>query len=280
MQLIRSTSTVALLLIVGAIGVLSAQESKPPEKQESKAPQQPQRTQPAQQKQGTISIARAARPTDAAKGRTCAAETSATAATHTTRSTGAAEGRTCTAGAGAEAGATSARAAADPAGAAEAAGSAGAAYAAGRATTATAALPAASVRVATKMGWAPQGAWQAHSTWQQDGSQRWASDHRNWAQRGGYGGSYIPQASFNLSFGMQHSFRMRSLPTMYMGYPRFAYGGYSFLLVDPFPGDWAANWYDSDNLYITYDNGYYLYDSRYPSMGPELRSCFWRFWEG
>jgi hypothetical protein len=60
---------------------------------------------------------------------------------------------------------------------------------------------------------------------------------------------------------------MRSLPMMYMGYPRFSYGGYSFLLVDPFPGYWAANWYDSDNLYITYDNGYYLYDSRYPDVG-------------
>ena len=66
---------------------------------------------------------------------------------------------------------------------------------------------------------------------------------------------------------MQHSFRMSSLPYMYMGYPRFAYGGYSFLLVDPFPGAWAANWYDADSLYITYDNGYYLYDARYPGIG-------------
>jgi hypothetical protein len=60
---------------------------------------------------------------------------------------------------------------------------------------------------------------------------------------------------------------MSSLPEMYEGYPRFAYGGYSFLLVDPFPGGWAPNWYDSDNLYITYNNGYYLYDSRYPGFG-------------
>ena len=118
-----------------------------------------------------------------------------------------------------------------------------------------------------RKGWAPQGAWQAHTTWQQSGSQTWDSDHRTWAQRGGYGGAYIPQARFNLSFGAQHSFRMSSLPSMYEGYPRFAYGGYSFLLVDPFPGTWAANWYDSDNLYITYDNGYYLYDTRYPGVG-------------
>ena len=37
--------------------------------------------------------------------------------------------------------------------------------------------------------------------------------------------------------------------------------------MDPFPGNWAANWYDTDNLYIAYDNGYYLYDSRYPGIG-------------
>ena len=28
----------------------------------------------------------------------------------------------------------------------------------------------------------------------------WASDHRTWAQRGGYGGYYIPQDSYNRSF--------------------------------------------------------------------------------
>ena len=60
---------------------------------------------------------------------------------------------------------------------------------------------------------------------------------------------------------------MHSLPTMYMGYPRFSYGGFSFLLVDPWPASWSPNWYDSDDLYIGYDNGYYLYDRRYPSTG-------------
>ena len=98
-------------------------------------------------------------------------------------------------------------------------------------------------------------------------AQQWGSDHRNWAQRGGYGGSYIPQASFNLYFGSQHWFRMHGLPTIYMGYPRFEYGGYSFLLVDPYPESWAENWFDTDDLYIAYDNGYYLYDRSYPGIG-------------
>jgi hypothetical protein len=56
------------------------------------------------------------------------------------------------------------------------------------------------------------------------------------------------------------------LPIMYMGYPRFAYGGYSFLLVDPYPGNWSPNWYSSDECYIDYENGYYLHDRRYPGI--------------
>lgn len=60
---------------------------------------------------------------------------------------------------------------------------------------------------------------------------------------------------------------MHSLPTIYMGYPRFSYGGFSFLLVDPYPGDWAQDWYDTDDLYIDYNNGYYLYDRNYPGVG-------------
>ena len=116
-------------------------------------------------------------------------------------------------------------------------------------------------------GWQQDGGWQGHSTWQQDRAQHWDSDHRTWAQRGGYGGYYIPEAQFSLDFGIGHGFRMRGLPTIYMGYPRFSYGGFSFLLVDPWPESWAANWYDTDNLYIGFDNGYYLYDSRYPGVG-------------
>jgi flagellar motor protein MotB len=117
-------------------------------------------------------------------------------------------------------------------------------------------------------GWLQQGGgWQGHSTWDQDRAQRWESDHRTWAQRGGYGGYYIPQDRFSLYFGSQHGFRMNYRPTIYMGYPRFSYGGFSFMLVDPWPENWAENWYDTDDLYIGYDNGYYLYDRRYPGMG-------------
>ena len=115
-------------------------------------------------------------------------------------------------------------------------------------------------------GWVQQGGWQGHNTWQQGRAQQWDREHRTWLQRGGYGGYYIPQASFGLYFGSQHWFRMRSRPTIYMGYPRFSYGGFSFLLVDPWPEYWAENWYGTDDVYIDYDDGYYLYNRRHPNV--------------
>ena len=114
-------------------------------------------------------------------------------------------------------------------------------------------------------GWLQQGAWQGKNNFQQFRSQRWASDHRTWSQRGGYGGYYIPQQTFGLYFGLGHYFRIGVQPSMYLGYPRFQYGGYSFLLLDPWPSDWDPNWYDADDLYIDWDDdGYYLYNRSYP----------------
>ena len=117
-------------------------------------------------------------------------------------------------------------------------------------------------------GWLKQGGgWQGRSTWQQDGDKNWNSDHRTWAQRGGYGGYYIPQNTYNLSFGSQHWFRMGGLPAMYMGYPRFSHDGLWFMLVDPWPETWAENWYAVDDVYIDYyDNGYYLCNRAYPGF--------------
>ena len=113
-------------------------------------------------------------------------------------------------------------------------------------------------------GWQAQGGWQGHDTWQQDRAQHWSSDHRTWAQRGGYGGYYIPQQTYGLDFGSRHFFRIGGIPSLYLGYPRFQYGGFSFLLVDPWPEYWVDNWYATDDLYIDYDDGYYLYNRRYP----------------
>jgi hypothetical protein len=51
-----------------------------------------------------------------------------------------------------------------------------------------------------------------------------------------------------------------------MGYPRFTYQGYSFLMVDPWPEYWPENWYQTDDVYVDYDDGYYLYNRRNPGF--------------
>ncbi len=113
-------------------------------------------------------------------------------------------------------------------------------------------------------GWTHGGGWQGHASFAQDRSQNWSSDHRTWGQRGGYGGYFIPQAQFTASFGGGHFFRLGALPGLYLGYPQFSYGGFSFLMVDPWPADWSGNWYSSDDVYIEYNDGYYLHDRLHP----------------
>lgn len=115
-------------------------------------------------------------------------------------------------------------------------------------------------------GWLRQGGWPGNNDWRQSRARRWDDERRNWAQRGGYGGYYIPSDRWSISFGLQHRFRIQNRPMMYLGYPRFDYGGFSFLIVDPWPEYWAENWYDSDDLYIDYEDGYYLFDRRYPRV--------------
>jgi hypothetical protein len=60
---------------------------------------------------------------------------------------------------------------------------------------------------------------------------------------------------------------MNAQPTIYMGYPRFSYGGSSFMILDPWPEYWAEDWYLRDDFYIEFNGGYYLYDRRYPGVG-------------
>jgi len=107
------------------------------------------------------------------------------------------------------------------------------------------------------------------SAWQQHRSQRWDSDHRNWQQRGGYNGYRIPEDRYRGYFGRDHGFRIYGLPFLVVGgYPRFQYEGYWFSMIDPWPEYWGNNWYDNDDVYVMYiDNGYYLYNHRYPNAG-------------
>jgi hypothetical protein len=114
-------------------------------------------------------------------------------------------------------------------------------------------------------GWLKQGGgWKGNNSWQQDRATQWQSQHRTWAQRGGYGGYYIPEATFALSFGDQHWFRISSQPTIVGGYPRFQQGGFWFMMVDPWPESWSPDWYANDDVYVGYNNGYYLYNRTDP----------------
>jgi len=102
--------------------------------------------------------------------------------------------------------------------------------------------------------------------WLGDRAHSWQSEHHTWQQRGGYKGYSVPEYRFRSHYGQDHGFRIYSLPVRYVGgHRRFQYGGYWFGLVDPWPEYWSDDWYDSDDVYVDYhDDGYYLYDRRYP----------------
>jgi hypothetical protein len=107
---------------------------------------------------------------------------------------------------------------------------------------------------------------QRPQVWQEHRAQNWQSEHRTWQQRGGYNGYRIPNDRFSIYFGLDHGFRIHSFPMeVYGGYPRFQYQGFWFGFLDPWPEYWSNDWYDNDDVYIVYsDDGYYLYNRRYP----------------
>jgi hypothetical protein len=104
--------------------------------------------------------------------------------------------------------------------------------------------------------------------WQQHRARNWQSEHRTWQQRGGYNGYRIPEDRYRRYFGPNHAFRIYRYPVVVVGgYPRFQYGGFWFMLVDPWPEYWSNDWYDNDDVYIDYSgDGYYLYNRRYPRV--------------
>jgi hypothetical protein len=107
------------------------------------------------------------------------------------------------------------------------------------------------------------------AAWQQHRAGNWQSDHRTWQQRGGYNGYRIPDNRFRSNFGPDHGFRIEGLPFLVVGgYPRFQYEGYWLSVVDPWPANWGDDWYNNDQVYVSYvDNGYYLYNRSYPGVG-------------
>lgn len=72
----------------------------------------------------------------------------------------------------------------------------------------------------------------------------------------------IPDDKFRAHFGRQHTFTIGH-PQVVGGQPQFQYGGYSFVIVDPWPAGWAY----SDNCYIDFIGGeYFIFDVVHPGM--------------
>jgi hypothetical protein len=59
-----------------------------------------------------------------------------------------------------------------------------------------------------------------------------------------------------------------------MGYPRFHWGGYWFLILDPWPEFWSETWYADDDVYIEFDDGYYLRNRRHPGIAIAISVSF------
>ena len=103
--------------------------------------------------------------------------------------------------------------------------------------------------------------------WQQHRASRWAQEHRDWKQRGGYHGYHIPHNRYVVYFG-EHRFRVNTLPVVVVGgHPRFHYHGCWFTLVDPLPEYWSPSWYETDEVYVEYvHDGYYMRNMRHPGV--------------
>lgn len=74
--------------------------------------------------------------------------------------------------------------------------------------------------------------------------------------------AHIPDDRFRAQFGRGHTFAVRRA-TVAGDQPGFVYGGYTFVMLDPWPSDWAY----TDGCYVDYvDGDYYLYDMMHPGM--------------
>jgi hypothetical protein len=104
---------------------------------------------------------------------------------------------------------------------------------------------------------------QDNSTQMQHGAQgNNAGQSTAQAHGGNRGGGRIPDDKFRSSFGRQHAFVV-SRPTVVGGQPQFVYGGYTFNMINAWPGDWSY----SDQVYVDYVDGqYFLYDLAHPGV--------------
>ncbi len=83
-------------------------------------------------------------------------------------------------------------------------------------------------------------------------------------QQASNGHSRIPDDKFKANFGQDHRFRVSQAD--YRNH-RFAYGGYSFGFVDPWPSNWL---YTQDVYVVEIDGVYYLCNASYPGVNLTL----------
>ena len=82
-------------------------------------------------------------------------------------------------------------------------------------------------------------------------------------QHAGNRGRRIPDDQFRSHFGREHHFHVQRTQIVNVAQPVVVFGGYSFQLVDTWPGDWS---YD-DDCYIDYIDGeYFLFDALHPGI--------------
>ena len=75
-------------------------------------------------------------------------------------------------------------------------------------------------------------------------------------------GTRIPDDKFREHFGREHTVVIKR-PVIVEGQPRFQYGGYWFVISDPWPAEWAY----TDQCYIDYVDGeYFLFDLLHPGV--------------
>jgi len=98
---------------------------------------------------------------------------------------------------------------------------------------------------------------------QEDNKRPPEADHQNMKRaEGGTEGRHIPDRDFHEHLGREHTFRIGH-PTVVEGQPRFQYGGYWFVIAQP----WPVGWSYEDAVYIDFIDGvYYVIDPVHPGV--------------
>ena len=101
-----------------------------------------------------------------------------------------------------------------------------------------------------------------HAVQEQNAARGGAAGRARGAARSQAAGGRIPEDRFRANFGREHTFHI-GRPVIVEGAPRFQYGGYWFVIAQPWPVGWAY----TDVVYVDYiDGGYYLLSPVHPGV--------------